>query len=53
MTLARALLQEIAADPVALEQLRELVAPAPAPSPEPDMELMTVTVAAKTLGVLT
>jgi excisionase family DNA binding protein len=45
--LARALLDELAGDPAALERLRELVAP---PAPDPSPRLLTVNDAAKILG---
>jgi excisionase family DNA binding protein len=45
--LARALLDELAGDPAALEQLRELVAPQP---PDPSPQLLTVNDAAKVLA---
>jgi excisionase family DNA binding protein len=45
--LARALLDELAGDPAALERLRELVAP---PASDPVRGLMTVKDAAKLLG---
>jgi excisionase family DNA binding protein len=45
--LARALLDELAGDRVALERLRELVAP---PAPDPSPALLTVNDAAKRLG---
>jgi excisionase family DNA binding protein len=45
--LARALLDELAGDPVALERLRELIGPPPS---DPSPELMTVNEVAKALG---
>lgn len=49
--LARALLDELAADPVALDRLRELVAVRDEKPPPPVPALVTVAGAAKMLGV--